>query len=79
VISHPPTRPSWTCATCGDPWPCGPRRAELLAEYATAPAALGVLMYGYFCDAMQDLPRWNEHGVYRRFLGWLRDGPPTGR
>lgn len=68
---HMPTRPSWECAACGKVWPCEPRRHELLAEYDGALPALAMFMYGYFIDAMQDLPDWNEHQVYRRFLGWL--------
>jgi hypothetical protein len=72
VNLHAPIRPSWRCALCSDPWPCDSAKQQLITEFPGARAALGMLMASYFFDAVQDLPRWAETGVYQRFLGWLR-------
>jgi hypothetical protein len=33
-IIHIATKPEWTCANCGEDWPCPTRRTRLLAKYA---------------------------------------------
>jgi hypothetical protein len=69
---HFPVRPSWRCAACSEPWPCEPKRRELLAEYDQARAALGIAMAGWFSDALVDLHHEPSGQVYLRFLGWVR-------
>jgi hypothetical protein len=69
-----PLRPAWTCAVCCDFWPCETRRKQLLAEYQGTPASLGLLMGGYYDEAMRDLPHWPPVDIHRRFLGWIRSG-----
>jgi hypothetical protein len=72
MMMHVPLRPQWTCTGCGAPWPCPTRRRQLLAEYESASASLGLLMSLYFHDAICELPAGAEGEVYRRFFGWLR-------
>jgi hypothetical protein len=75
VNLHSPRRPSWACIGCGGPWPCQTRRAQLRAQFSSAPVSLGLLMGGYFIDAAQDLRTEAAHDLYERFMGWLNQQP----
>jgi hypothetical protein len=68
---HAPLRPRWTCAGCGDNWPCSTRRGQLTAEYDRARVCLSLLMTSYFADAAEDLHDVPAGELYVRFLGWL--------
>ncbi len=72
MTAHVPLRPAWTCAGCGEPWPCQTRKRQLLAEYDGTPVSLGLFMAGHFVAAVRDVPAGAEREMYRRFLGWLR-------
>ncbi|HWB35972.1 MAG TPA: hypothetical protein VHA75_08105 [Rugosimonospora sp.] len=68
---HLPSRPDWTCRTCGDPWPCVLRRADLLAEYLGHPAELAMFLAVCMADAAKDLDT-RPGELVERFLGWIR-------
>jgi len=74
ATEHVPARPLWTCAVCPGPWPCPTRRRQLLAEYAAAPAALGVYLALCLADAADDLVGVPAEQLYTRFLGWGAPG-----
>lgn len=68
---HVPRQPSWTCAACGDEWPCEYARADLVAE--SSAGRTPVLVYLAIClaDAVGDLsPGGLSPGLYDRFVGW---------
>jgi hypothetical protein len=70
---HVPVRPGWHCSECPDSWPCEPRRAELLKEFALPHQriALVQIMSGYFAEACADLRYAQAGTVHKRFFGWL--------
>ena len=74
---HQPVRPGWTCRACHSPWPCPGQRARYQAEYSTSRQSLGLLMGGHYTDAIIDQPTWPAGPLYDRFLGWIRQHPPT--
>ncbi|MFI2709769.1 hypothetical protein ACH495_06515 [Micromonospora sp. NPDC018662] len=43
---HAPLKPIWICTACAHPWPCGPARLELAAQYASEPHYLALDMAG---------------------------------
>lgn len=63
--------PVWLCGTCDRPWPRANRRAELLGECATSPAALTDHLGSRLTAGWQDMSGVLAETVYRRFLGWL--------
>lgn len=68
---HVAHRPSWECRNCGDPWPCQPARAELLAEHVDFPTVLRYYMVAMMAEASRELPEGEFDGeLYARFLGW---------
>lgn len=73
---HPPLRPLWLCRTCGQPWPCGPAKLGLVAEYQDSLVSLCLYLAGYLYDAIDDLHRLNPSmtgsaaHMFDRFLGW---------
>ncbi|MFI2710255.1 flavin reductase [Micromonospora sp. NPDC018662] len=74
---HAPVKPLWFCAACANPWPCGPARLELAAQYAGEPKWLAVDMAELLHEAIADLTRLNAEppdgvAMYGRFLGWVR-------
>lgn len=79
---HLPLRPLWLCRTCGQPWPCGRAKLDLLAEYQCSRVSLCLYLASLLCDAIGDLHRLNPSmtgstaGLYDRFLGWPRASHP---
>ena len=69
---HHPRRPEWTCADCGEVWPCASARDRLLAETGGG-TALAILMWTYLEDFLREVVGQSA-GVFDRFLGWTR--PP---
>ncbi|MEV6301483.1 hypothetical protein AB0M02_18880 [Actinoplanes sp. NPDC051861] len=65
---HEPSRPSWDCAACGRPWPCGPARANLTAELGRVD--LAVRMWDYLEEAARELPQTPASELFDRFLRW---------
>jgi hypothetical protein len=72
MLSHRAVRPTWDCGTCGRPWPCDARRAQLSEEFADARVSLILLLSAYFEHACQDLPDAPAGSLYNRFIGWAR-------
>lgn len=79
---HLPLRPLWLCRTCGQPWPCGRAKLDLLVEYQGSRVSLCLYLAGLLCDAIDDLHRLNPSttgstaGLFERFLGWPRAPHP---
>lgn len=75
---HLAYRPIWCCRTCGAPWPCGPARLALLAEYRDDPIGLSVYLCAMLHDAAGDLYRLNPYDgpnpreLFERFVAWAR-------
>lgn len=70
-VGHMPARPTWGCTACGEAWPCPPRQARLVEEYAGTPATLRALMSMRLADAASDLRTVPAGALRERFLGWL--------
>ncbi|MFI2665504.1 flavin reductase [Micromonospora carbonacea] len=80
---HVPIRPLWRCRRCGAPWPCGPARLALLAEYQGNRAALVARLASLLEEATAHLteltPSTPPGDLTNRFLSWVRAPlPPTG-
>ncbi|WP_326562061.1 hypothetical protein [Micromonospora sp. NBC_01796] len=71
-IIHTAIKPAWTCANCGEDWPCPTRRARLLAKYADDRLLLHFYLAGCLTEASTDLPHLPPDQLYDRFLGWSR-------
>ncbi|TDC80833.1 hypothetical protein E1193_16575 [Micromonospora sp. KC606] len=75
-VEHLPLRPLWMCRRCGQPWPCGPAKLALVAEYRDSPVSLFLYLAGCLRDAIDDLHRLNPSvtgsasDIFDRFLGW---------
>ncbi|MER7002058.1 hypothetical protein ABT297_03295 [Dactylosporangium sp. NPDC000555] len=69
--AHIPARPTWRCTGCAEPWPCGAKREQLVAEYGDNPAELRTLMALRVADAAEDLRQFGAEQLWDRFLGWL--------
>lgn len=67
---HLPSRPTWLCGVCGEPWPCSTSRAALLAE--GTPTRLAALMWIYLETYAQDAGPGPLDGAFDRFLRWTR-------
>ncbi|GAB3955213.1 hypothetical protein [Micromonospora vulcania] len=69
MTKHEPVLPLWLCEECGRPWPCAPRRAELL----DGRDRVRVAYYLSLCltSAGQDMSWAPADALRRRFLGWL--------
>ncbi|WBB91638.1 hypothetical protein O7597_00910 [Verrucosispora sp. WMMC514] len=80
---HTPLRPMWCCRTCGQPWPCGPARLRLRAEYDGDRPGLSIYLAGLMHEAMRDLYHLNARdapapaALFDRFLAWARRRPAT--
>lgn len=70
----------WLCRLCAHPWPCGPARLTLTAEYAEDHVALFVYLCAQLHEAVADLHKLNPFAVpdpevlFRRFIGWAPPG-----
>ncbi|SCE84251.1 hypothetical protein GA0074695_1538 [Micromonospora viridifaciens] len=73
---HLPLRPLWLCRACAQPWPCGPARLALLAEYEGARTALIVYLAACREEAREQLAKLNTSEpppeLTGRFLAWAR-------
>ena len=78
MTGHLPERRTWLCSTCGAEWPCRPRRAALIAEYAEAPTSLVLVMNASLIEAGDDMPDVPAGVLNARFLGWLWAPRGTG-
>ncbi|MFY1688552.1 hypothetical protein [Plantactinospora sp. WMMB782] len=80
---HLPARPLWLCRACGQPWPCGQAKLDLLAEYQGSRVSLCLYLATSLCNAIDDLHRLNSSmtgstaDLFDRFLGWLRACRPS--
>ncbi|MFF3869295.1 flavin reductase [Micromonospora sp. NPDC020750] len=73
---HLPIRPLWLCRRCGAPWPCGPARLSLLAEYQGNRTALLFYLAMLKEEANVHLTALNPSNppvdLTNRFLSWVR-------
>lgn len=78
---HYPRPPVWDCTGCDQPWPCEPRRDELLREYAGAIQALHIYMAANMVQAAEDMPGLPAGALHERFAAWVRaaERRPDGR
>ncbi|MEH1016297.1 hypothetical protein V6U90_24725 [Micromonospora sp. CPCC 206060] len=73
---HLPLRPLWLCRECGQPWPCGRAKLDLLASYQDNRLNLSLYLSGRLHEAIDDLHRLNSsttgdvRNLFGRFLGW---------
>lgn len=87
LSAHLPLRPLWLCRTCGQPWPCGQAKLDLLASYQDSRSNLLIYLAGRLHEAIDDLHRLNPsttgdvRDLFDRFLGWparhCGNRPPT--
>lgn len=69
---HHPSRPEWTCETCGQVWPCPPARDRLVAESGDQ---LPVVMAGYLNQLCADRPDTAAGVGFARMIAWTRRVP----
>ena len=65
---HRPSKPSWRCSSCGEPWPCGPARAQITAEMAGTDMEL--MMSIDMIEAARDDHSVRPIELIERFLRW---------
>lgn len=65
---HIADRPSWGCATCGQPWPCEPAQQRLTTE--NSPTQVAMLMWVAMESAAFDLRNMPVGTMFERFLRW---------
>ncbi|MFV2024331.1 hypothetical protein ACFHWV_06830 [Micromonospora sp. LOL_028] len=65
---HVAVRPSWSCAGCGEAWPCLVARVELAAVFG--PVALATYAVERMTEAAFDLPDVTAAELFDRFLVW---------
>lgn len=69
-------RPLWLCRACGQPWPCGRAKLDLLTGYRNSPLSLFIYLAGLLHEAIDDLHRLDPRttgdvrDLFDRFLGW---------
>lgn len=71
MTKHGPVLPLWLCETCDRPWPCTPRRDELLGEHAATSISLALYMGACLLSARKDMSWAPPDALRRRFLGWM--------
>ncbi|WP_019901319.1 hypothetical protein [Salinispora arenicola] len=79
MAMHLPVRPVWTCAGCGQVWPCLTRKRQLLAEFAGARVSLMLYLTQFFVEACVDMPTTTTGTLYHRLFAWPyepTDAPP---
>jgi len=75
VSAHLPDRPSWSCRTCDNPWPCVTARLQLRAEYDGHSVPLMMYLTSHMIGAAGDLAdKLTAGDLVRRFLGWVGGG-----
>ncbi|MFV2009738.1 MULTISPECIES: hypothetical protein [unclassified Micromonospora] len=65
---HVAVRPSWSCAGCGELWPCLVARVELAGVFG--PVALATYAVERMTEAAFDLPDVTAAELFDRFLVW---------
>jgi hypothetical protein len=72
MSTHTPIRPSWTCRSCGHPWPCIAANAELTAAHSQVgdQDALARHLAWLAIQAAADLGIPSPAALYHRFVGW---------
>ncbi|MFV2018823.1 hypothetical protein [Micromonospora sp. LOL_023] len=65
---HVARRPSWSCACCGDVWPCAVARVELASVFG--PVELATYAVERMTEAALDLPDVTAAELFDRFLVW---------
>lgn len=72
---HLPVRPAWRCRNCAAPWPCGPARLALVAEFYGHSIALAFYLAASMREAIDDAYdlglRPDLPTLHARFLGWM--------
>lgn len=71
-LRHPPLRPLWDCAECGEPWPCKPARVELGERYAGDRFGLAVYVGMQLDHAAREMATADAGDLYERFVAWTR-------
>jgi hypothetical protein len=72
--THLPSRPSWTCGTCGEEWPCTTARESLMSELAGT--RLAMLMWTHLEHYALDQGKGPLSGAFERFIAWTRRPTP---
>jgi hypothetical protein len=67
---HQPSRPSWSCGTCGRDWPC--RAAQERLRAGLDRSRLAMLMWTYLEHYALDAGPGPLRGAFDRFLAWTR-------
>jgi hypothetical protein len=67
---HVPSRPSWECLACENPWPCDPVREELMLTHT--PTERAIYLWAMLEDAILELPPASYRYLTGRFLTWDR-------
>ncbi|WJK40478.1 hypothetical protein O7608_29485 [Solwaraspora sp. WMMA2056] len=67
---HVAVRPLWSCAGCGELWPCLVARVELSGVFG--PVALATYAVERMTEAAFDLPDVTAAELFDRFLVWTR-------
>lgn len=65
---HMAARPTWECRTCGDAWPCGVARKQMLDEMDAT--ALRITIWLQMEEAAEDMPGMSAGEMFDRFLSW---------
>ena len=71
-VVHDPTRPGWTCGSCGRDWPCDPAREQLVDEHRGDRIGLTIRMGNMLIDATHDGLSGRPEELYDRFVTWAR-------
>jgi len=74
---HLPLRPTWLCRACGQNWPCGAAKVEVLTLTEAPLVDVMLELFAFLSQAARDLYLLNAaeaprpDALFRRFLGWL--------
>ncbi|GAA0480583.1 hypothetical protein Aca07nite_31640 [Actinoplanes capillaceus] len=77
---HIPSRPTWKCLACTNPWPCAAAQSDLANEYRAFPSVLTLYLATQMYEALEDhiaQGRGAPGDLYERFLSWTRRQPPS--
>jgi len=75
---HPPSRPSWNCVACKEPWPCATAKVDMAEEFASDQLSLAMYLNLQMLDAIDDFAATRApmpRDLFDRFLGWFRTLP----
>lgn len=70
---HQPSRPSWSCGTCGEEWPCPTARERLMRELSGT--RLAMLMWAHMEAFAFDAGPGPLRDWFERFIGWTWQRP----